>query len=453
MGHVLGCVLLAYCKGKEEEGKARNHDTREMLRWEMEQREKHGWDRSNWDPIPTEEVRKHGWHHRSRWKVFALSVVAALMLLAPPRPASAATIAPPTASNYSLPFSIYYNNGGNYYERDGKMVYPPPSPRSFGFIADNYAHTVGTNTFDFSGDPAWPNVIASDAHGGCPAPGVRTDTPLGPLCCAPGGCVAQEGNATAVAAMTARRVAAQVSPALEGNCVIDFEGWNNVVWGNQYGSCPTGPPQDPDDPPPASNIQRNLSIARARQAFPNLPRDQAEAEAARAYYAAATRLLVTVLATARATRPRCHWGFWGAVGQCGFRRPCLAPDAPGNPSDGEWLCGIDHPTEGARLWAILQQQRPIWAASDALFPQIYLESPARDAGLAGKGAGFDRAGLRAVVRAAVRGAALVGGRPVLPFAATYCARQDFAEHFFRSSALHCTATARILIPAQCSAIL
>ena len=32
------------------------------------------------------------------------------------------------------------------------------------------------------------------------------------------------------------------------------------------------------------------------------------------------------------------------------------------------------------------------------------------------------------------------------------ARQDFAEHFFRSNALHCTAMARVLIPAQCSAI-
>ena len=32
------------------------------------------------------------------------------------------------------------------------------------------------------------------------------------------------------------------------------------------------------------------------------------------------------------------------------------------------------------------------------------------------------------------------------------ARQAFAEHFFRSNALHCTATARSLIPAECSAI-
>ena len=101
---------------------------------------------------------------------------------------------------------------------------------------------------------------------------------------------------------------------------------------------------------------------------------------------------------------------------CEFRRPCLAPSAAGE----DWRCGIDHPTEGQRLWEITQQQRPIWEASDALFPQIYLESPGRDAGLGGKSAGFDRAGLRSVVRQAVRGAELVGARPVLPFAATFC---------------------------------
>ena len=33
-----------------------------------------------------------------------------------------------------------------------------------------------------------------------------------------------------------------------------------------------------------------------------------------------------------------------------------------------------------------------------------------------------------------------------------CARQNFAEHFFGSNALHCTATARMLIPAECSAV-
>ena len=32
------------------------------------------------------------------------------------------------------------------------------------------------------------------------------------------------------------------------------------------------------------------------------------------------------------------------------------------------------------------------------------------------------------------------------------ARRDFAEHFFGSNALHRTATARVLIPAECSAV-
>ena len=72
-------------------------------------------------------------------------------------------------------------------------------------------------------------------------------------------------------------------------------------------------------------------------------------------------------------------------------------------SHDDWRCGIEHPTEGARLWDIVaQQQRPIWAASDVLFPVIYFESPLEDAGLGGKSAGFDRAGMRSVVKTAVR---------------------------------------------------
>ena len=33
--------------------------------------------------------------------------------------------------------------------------------------------------------------------------------------------------------------------------------------------------------------------------------------------------------------------------------------------------------------AIAQQQRPIWEISDALFPDLYFESPKNDAGLGG----------------------------------------------------------------------
>ena len=40
--------------------------------------------------------------------------------------------------------------------------------------------------------------------------------------------------------------------------------------------------------------------------------------------------------------------------------------------------------------------------------------------------------------------------PIYEGTPLFAARQDSAEHFFRSSALHYTATARVLIPAQCS---
>jgi hypothetical protein len=35
---------------------------------------------------------------------------------------------PPSASNYSLPYTVFYNNAGNYYGQNGKTFdYPPPS--------------------------------------------------------------------------------------------------------------------------------------------------------------------------------------------------------------------------------------------------------------------------------------------------------------------------------------
>lgn len=113
------------------------------------------------------------------------------------------------------------HSGGNYYGPN--MSYPEPSPRTFGFIADNAAHDEGTFTFDFSADPAWPNFIWNGAtHGyswspSCPSPGVRTPSPLGDLCCAPGGCIAQQGNVTAAREMTRKHVLGNVSPTLEGN--------------------------------------------------------------------------------------------------------------------------------------------------------------------------------------------------------------------------------------------
>lgn len=161
----------------------------------------------------------------------------------------------PSATNYSLPYTVFYNNAGNYYggNSTSDFDYPPPSPKMFGFVADNFAHTVGTMSFDFSGDPRWPNFIRNGKNfswspscssgsttGG--AHGVRTETPLGPMCCAAGGCIAQHGNVSAVVELTRAHVLANVPATMAGNCAIDFEGWNSVVFGMQYGSCPSGMP-------------------------------------------------------------------------------------------------------------------------------------------------------------------------------------------------------------------
>ena len=50
--------------------------------------------------------------------------------------------------------------------------------------------------------------------------------------------------------------------------------------------------------------------------------------------------------------------------------------------------------------------------------------------------------------------AMLAQHPAMaPVFSVHMARRDSAEHFFRSNALHCTATARVLILAECSAIL
>ena len=65
-----------------------------------------------------------------------------------------------------------------------------------------------------------------------------------------------------------------------------------------------------------------------------------------------------------------------------------------------------------------------------------------------------RAQLRAVRarhREAARARSRAGRCVNVALALKRAARQLFAEHYFRSNALHCTATSRILIPAECSA--
>ena len=149
-------------------------------------------------------------------------------------PASDSAPSPPTAPgrpipppstqlawNYSLPYSIYYNDAGNY----PPNVYDPGNASQYGFITDDVAHHHGTAAFSqVEEDPLWPNFVytsgadnVSYLPGDCEKnKGVRHESPLGVLCCAQGGCVPQEADLSAIAAMAARHAEAIVPPDMAG---------------------------------------------------------------------------------------------------------------------------------------------------------------------------------------------------------------------------------------------
>ena len=140
--------------------------------------------------------------------------------LVPPIPRRA----PPTTYNYSLPYSIFYNDANNCaadrsealsYCYSGHTsdtvltspavvpsVFNPGHAEQYGFIVDDFhwPRHNGTASFSIEGDPAWPNFLyglTNDTYD--PWDGIgnvswtpkcdkimnagRRDGPLGPLCC------------------------------------------------------------------------------------------------------------------------------------------------------------------------------------------------------------------------------------------------------------------------------
>ena len=82
--------------------------------------------------------------------------------------------------------------------------------------------------------------------------------------------------------------------------------------------------------------------------------------------------------------------------------------------------GAQNPAYRETVWNYTQQQLPIVAASTALYPSIYIESPLRDSGYSLATVGYRRGEMRSVVGQAVAAANSVGGRPVIPFMRTFC---------------------------------
>jgi hypothetical protein len=133
-------------------------------------------------------------------------------------------------------------------------------------------------------------------------------------------------------------------PAFAGNAVIDMEFWR---------------PDFSTLAPP----YRNLSLALVRAEHPQWNASRVEAEAARAFEAAALDFLEATLRLYTELMPLARVGFYGYPAN--YYYPCSADH---NSSQ----CGYNDPDVGEGLRAKNDAQARVFAASTALFPSIYL---------------------------------------------------------------------------------
>ena len=328
----------------------------------------------------------------------AVLLAAPVLLPAPTAPPVASSSR--NASSLSAPapapqYTIYWALG------NPAWAPTPYDVASFGIVPD------ATIVFDVSagaGSP-WPKLICTDRGPDgkpCAGPssepcynfsfveadctkagGVRRDAPwataagLPPvLCCNPGGCTPAEGSRVKIKAQVAGTVAGKVPGNFSGNAVLDVEGWNPIASPDIFGSCNTAETGRSTTSAAWFMEQglRNYSVAAVMHEQPALTKPQAVAVAQMRFSGAAADILVAALEGAKATRPLARWGYFGEVGLCNLDGPCVDPTTEFAAGGSDPLCGYDHPTAGPRLHAQAEAQRPIWAASDALFPAIYFQS-------------------------------------------------------------------------------
>lgn len=137
-----------------------------------------------------------------------------------------------------------------------------------------------------------------------------------------------------------------------GNAVLDFEAWT-TVWdyndgsGNWHGK-----------------RYQNYSIYLAQIENPNITNHQEIVDIAKkSFEEAATNWFVETLNICRSIRPNAFWGFYGLP--LNLYEPCTGLNT-------QMQCGYDNPINGKMYKNYSDQQIPIWKASTAIFPSIYL---------------------------------------------------------------------------------
>lgn len=137
-----------------------------------------------------------------------------------------------------------------------------------------------------------------------------------------------------------------------GNAVLDFEDWV-PAWEQNYLL---------ED---WHSIRYPLySMKLVQQEHPDWNWLQVEQEARVQFEAAGLQFFVETLKTLRSLRPKARWGFYGfPQGLFGL---CL-------PSNGSWGCGYQNPIFGEG-WKLQNDfLKPMWAASSAIYPSVYLD--------------------------------------------------------------------------------
>jgi len=130
--------------------------------------------------------------------------------------------------------------------------------------------------------------------------------------------------------------------AFDGNVVIDMEYWRPTAVG-------------------LAPAYMNLSIALVRAAHPTWNDSAIEAEAVRAFEAAALDFMEATLLTYAELMPHARIGYYGYPAN--YYYPCARGDAE---------CGYNDPAAGPGYRTINDAQARIFAASSAVFPSVYL---------------------------------------------------------------------------------
>ena len=150
----------------------------------------------------------------------------------------------------------------------------------------------------------------------------------------------------------------------EGNLVLDFEAWS-PLW--EQNTLPIPGFHD--------QVHQEYSLEKMAQAHPSWNSTKIAQETARAFSKAGVAFFVATLRKVRSLRPRARVGFYGFPQ--GHYGDCETHDDDdnnnNNTTDPTLRCGYDNPTTGPMYRDQNNVLAPVYQASSALYPSVYLQ--------------------------------------------------------------------------------